>query len=145
MRREKRDRCIAPIVDDSQRTILRVELKHRQQFHGSDAELLEIGDLFDQPGIRASVRLIDARTRVSREAAHVHLVDNCARRRLAQWRVSLPIVCLRIDDHAFHCRGRIVAWLAGCLTVIGLGHNDRSAVRIEQHLGGVEPQAALGN
>src|SRR5947209_6355144 len=42
MRRKERDRRISPIVDQSGRRILAVELKHWQQFDGSNAELLEI-------------------------------------------------------------------------------------------------------
>ena len=54
MRRKKRDRRIAPVVDAPGRRILSVELEDGQQFDGSDAKLLEIGNLFDQAGVGAA-------------------------------------------------------------------------------------------
>ena len=52
VRREERDRRIAPVVDLARRAVLGVELEHRQQLHRGDPELLEIGDLLDQAGDR---------------------------------------------------------------------------------------------
>ena len=46
-----------------------VEGEHRQQLDRGDAELLEVGDLLDHAGERA--RVLDARGRRHREAAHV--------------------------------------------------------------------------
>ena len=54
VRREERDRRIAPVVDQPGRGILGVELEHRQQFDRGDAEFLKVGNLFDQAGIRAA-------------------------------------------------------------------------------------------
>ena len=54
VRRKERYRRVAPVVDPSRRAILRVELKHRQQFDRGDAELLEIRNLLDQTGIGAA-------------------------------------------------------------------------------------------
>ena len=51
MRREERDRRIAPVVDLARRTVLGIELKDRQQFDGGDPELLEVGNLLDQTGV----------------------------------------------------------------------------------------------
>ena len=48
---------------------------------------------------------------MARETAHVHLVNDGLRGGPAQRDVALPIVRARIDDDAFHRRGRIVAWL----------------------------------
>ena len=62
VRREERDRRIAPVVDLSRRAILGVELEHRQQLHRGDAELLEIRDLLDQAGVGAARLLADAGT-----------------------------------------------------------------------------------
>ena len=112
MRGEERDRRVAPVVDVARRAVLGVELEHRQQLDRGDAELLQIGNLLDQPGVRAAVRFADAGTGMPREAAHVHLVDDGARRGPAQRRVALPVVGARIDDHALHRRRRVVAWLA---------------------------------
>ena len=76
MRRKERDRRVAPVVDLARRAILGIELEHRQQFDGGDAELLEIGDLLDQAGIGAARLLGNAGTGMAGEAAHVHLVDD---------------------------------------------------------------------
>ena len=54
VRREERDRRVAPVVDLARRAILGVELEHRQQLDRGDAELLEIGNLLDQAGIGAA-------------------------------------------------------------------------------------------
>jgi hypothetical protein len=49
MRREERDRSVAPIIDESGRAILDVELEHGQQFDGGNAELLEIRNFSTRP------------------------------------------------------------------------------------------------
>ena len=54
VRREERDRCVAPVVDLARRAILGIELEHRQQLDRGDPELLEIRDLLDQAGERAA-------------------------------------------------------------------------------------------
>ena len=81
VRREERDRLVAPVVDLPRRARLGVELEHRQQLDGGDAELLEIRDLLDQPGVSAAGLLPDPGARVAGEPADVHLVDDGARRR----------------------------------------------------------------
>ena len=60
VRREERDRRVAPVVDLARRAVLGIELEHRQQLDGGDAELLEIGDLLDQTGEGAAGLLADA-------------------------------------------------------------------------------------
>ena len=55
VRREERDRRVAPIIDLARRGILRIELKDGQQLDGGDAEFLEVGDLLDQAGIGAAL------------------------------------------------------------------------------------------
>jgi hypothetical protein len=47
--------CVAPVVDQPRRAILGVELEHRQQLDGGDAEVLEVRDLLDQAGVGAAV------------------------------------------------------------------------------------------
>ena len=81
VRREERDRRVAPVVDLARRTVLGVELEHRQQFDRGDAELLEVRNLLDQAGVGAARLLADAGARMAGEAADVHLVDDGARRR----------------------------------------------------------------
>ena len=67
-----------------------VELEHRQQFDGRDAKLLQIGDLFDQPGVGSPFSTaLDARTGMPRESSHVHFVDDRAgRERRSGWSPS---------------------------------------------------------
>ena len=56
MRREKRQRLIAPVVAEARRTVLLVEGKDRQQLDRADSEILQIGDLIDQSGVGAALR-----------------------------------------------------------------------------------------
>ena len=57
--------------------------------------------------------------------------------------VALPVVSARIDDHALHRRRGVVAFLPRGLAVVVLRDDHAPAVRVEQDLGGVEPQSAL--
>src|SRR5206468_1708455 len=108
----------APVVELSRRTVLTVELEHRQQLHRGNAELLEIRDLLDQAGERAARRLSDPGTRVASEAADVHLVNDGAGGRLAQRDVCLPIVSARIDDNALRRRRSVVAFSLRSLAAV---------------------------
>ena len=45
---KKRDRRVTPVIDQPGRSILRVERKHRHQFDGSHAELMQIRNFLDQ-------------------------------------------------------------------------------------------------
>ena len=76
MRCEKRDRRVPPVVDESGRAVLRVELENGEQFDSGDAEIAKIWDLFDQARIRAAKFLCDAGTGVSGETADMHFVDD---------------------------------------------------------------------
>ena len=76
VRREERDRRVAPVVDLARRAVLGIELEHRQQLHRGDPELLEIRDLLDQAGEGAAGLLADAGAGMAGEAAHVHLVHD---------------------------------------------------------------------
>ena len=62
MRRKERNRRIAPIVDASRRRILRIELKHRQQFDRCDTKLLKVRNLLDQPCVCATLGLRSRRS-----------------------------------------------------------------------------------
>ena len=81
LRGEETDRAVAPIVGQRAAAVglhpqhfLAVVFHHRQQFHGVDSQLLEIRNLFDDRRERAG--MFDARGRMPREPAHVHLVDH---------------------------------------------------------------------
>ena len=144
VRREERDRRVAPVVDLARRAVLGIELEHRQQLDGGDPELLEIRDLLDQAGVGAAGLLADAGAGMAGEAAHVHLVDDGLRGRPAQRRVAFPVVGGRIDHHALH-RGRaVVAGLAGGGATVAVGNRHAAAIRVEEDLGGIEAHALRG-
>ena len=82
---------------------------------------------------------------MAREAAHVHLVDDRARRGPVQRRVAFPVVGGRIDDHALHGGRGIVARPAAASRRVAFRDDNAAAVRIEQHLGGIESQPAVGS
>jgi hypothetical protein len=54
VRREERDRRIAPMVDETRRAVPRVELEDRQQLDRRDAEILQIGNLLDEADVGAA-------------------------------------------------------------------------------------------
>ena len=86
----------------------------RQQLHGRDAEVLQVGDLLDQPGVGAALVRRDARVGVARKAADVHLVDHGFGERAAAAADRPPSRRLRGVDHdAFHRGGGVVARPAG--------------------------------
>ena len=142
VRREEGDRRVAPVVDPARRAVLGVELKHRQQFDRGDAEVLEIGNLLDQAGVGAALRLRHSGAGMAGEAAHVHLVDDRPRGGPAQRRVAFPVVGGRIRHHALHRGGGVVAGLGGGLATVLRRHHHAAAIRIQQHLGRIKPHSA---
>ena len=58
VRREERNRRVAPIVHLARWTVLGIELKDRQQLDRRHPELLQIGNLLDQAGIGSSQILL---------------------------------------------------------------------------------------
>src|SRR5262245_15272374 len=109
MRREERDRRISPVIHEARWGIVRVELEHRHELYRCDAQPLEIWNLFDHSGECAACLLRDARTRMTGEAADVHLVYDRPRRRSPEGHVALPVVGGDVDDYALHRRSRVVA------------------------------------
>ena len=77
VRREERNRRVAPIVNLARRTILGIELENRQQLDRGNAELFQIGNVFDQAGIGSSQIFLQAGARMPSEAPDMHLVDDC--------------------------------------------------------------------
>ena len=70
------DGLVAPVVDQAGGRGQGIELVDRQQFHRRDAEILQVGDLLDQPGVGAALLRRHTGAGVTREAADVHLVDH---------------------------------------------------------------------
>src|SRR5580692_11225048 len=123
MRREERNRRVAPIINPAGWRILRVELKYGQEFNGGDAELLKIRNLLDQTGISAACLFRKPGAGMACEASHVHLVNNGSGRRPADGSVALPIVRAGIDDDALHSRRGVIAAGAGVLAAVVPGDN----------------------
>jgi hypothetical protein len=141
---EKRYRGIPPVVAQAWRTILAVELEHRKKLNGGDAEILQVWDLLDHGRIGSAPLRGDPGARMPREAGDVHLVDDGRGEGSAQRRVTLPIVDIGIDHHTLHGDGILLTILARRVARISVGHDDGATVGIEEHLGGVETQTALG-
>ena len=141
MRRKEGDRGVAPVVDQATRAVLGIELKHRQQLDGGDAQSLEVRDLLDHAGISAAALLGDAGALVAREPSHVHLVHDGPSGRSPEWRVTFPVIHRWVRHHALH-RGRgSVAFLARRLATVASRHHHASGIRVEQDLGGIESHA----
>src|SRR5215471_11920430 len=60
MRRKERHGCITPVVNTTRRTILGIELKYRKKLDSRYAQVLEIGNLFDEPAEGAARSFGDA-------------------------------------------------------------------------------------
>ena len=140
MRREERDRLVAPVVHPERR-ILRVELEDRQQLDGGDSQLLQIRNLLDQPGVGPARRLGHPGARIPGEATNVQLVDDGLGERPAQRPVALPVIAAGVGDDALHRRRGVAARPARGPAVEVRRHGDRQPVRIEQDLVAVEALA----
>src|SRR5205807_7889725 len=138
VRREKRNRRVSPVVDQSGRTVLSIELEDRQQFDCSDPEILEIGYFLDQSRIGAAYVLSNAGTGVSSEAADVHFIYDGSRGQLFQWGICFPIIGVGIDHHALHRRRRVVAFVPSCLPTVAFGNNNTTTIWIQKDLVGIE-------
>ena len=144
MRREERDRLVAPVVRPAWRRRLRIELEHRQELHGGDAQILEIRNLLDQSGVGSARRGGDARARMPGEAAHVQLVDHRLDER-ADRRGASPSQSYAPGSATtlFIAVAAFGAGPARGLAVVRIRNGDDEPVRIEQHLLAVEAQAAF--
>ena len=90
---EERDRVVAPGVREplaghrvAERAVELVELEDRQELDGRDPQLLEVGDLLDEPAVGA--RQVALGRVVAGEPADVDLVDD----RLLDRDVGVPVV-----------------------------------------------------
>ena len=142
MRRKERDRRIAPVVDQAGRRVLRVELEHRHQLDRGDAQVDQVRDLVDQPGIGAAPGLGHAAARVLGEATNVQFVDHGLGERPAQRAVALPVVMTGVGHHALEGLRMVgTRQRGGGAPVVG-GHGDGATIRVEQRLVAIETQAA---
>src|SRR5271165_6059413 len=77
------------------------------------------------------------------KTAHMHLVNDGARPRPLQGHVTLPVIRVRVRDHALHGRRYVVAFPTGCLTGIAFWDHDSASIRVEQQLGRIKPETPI--
>src|SRR5438477_8634020 len=142
--RKERNRLIAPVVDSTGRAILRIKLKHRKQFHRSDAQCLQIRNLLDQPGICSTFLFGNAGAWMSRETTNVHLVDDRARAWRTKRRVALPVVRRRVNHDGLHRNRGVVSLARRCGAIVVLRNHYAAPIRVKQNLRRVEAQATTG-
>ena len=118
--------------------------KHREQLDRTDAEVTQIGDLVDQPGIRAALGHRDAGAWMPGEAADMHLVDDRLGERPAQGCITLPVIAARVDHHAPQRQGHVVSRASSSLPAATRRPGYAFPVRVEQHFRRVEAQPSLG-
>ena len=75
------------------------------------------------------------------ETADMHFVHDCPRGRFRQRDVPFPIVGVRIDDHALHGGGCVVAFLTSRCTTVVFRNDHATAVGIQQYFVGIESQS----
>ena len=141
--REERDRLVSPVVHAPLRRVLRVELKHRQQLDGGDAQVLQVRNLLDQSGVRPPLQGRHPGAGMPGEAADVKLVDDRLGAGPPDRRIAFPVVAGEIRHDALHRGGRVVAGPFRGVPVVGAGHRHGAAVRVEEDLPAVEPEPAL--
>src|SRR5262252_3944222 len=100
MRCEKRERLVSPIIAEARRTVLLVERIYREKLDRTDAEILQIRNLLDQPSIGAAFCRRDAGTRVAGKSADMHLIDDGLGERPAQRLIAFPVIGRWVDDDA---------------------------------------------
>src|SRR5690348_6791818 len=87
MRCKEVQRHVSPIV-----ALLRIALKYGHEFDDGNAEVLQVGDFFDQSGIGSSSRGMHTGTGISREALDVKFVNDRVRLRPGR-EIVRPIEC----------------------------------------------------
>src|SRR5215472_138690 len=110
MRRKKGEGLIAPIVAETRRPVLLVEGVDRQQLDSADAEVAQIGNLVDQPGIGAALGQRHLGAGMPGKAANMQLVDDRLGERPPQRCITLPVISSWVGNDALERRCDIVAW-----------------------------------
>ncbi len=120
MGRKEAVSAVAPVVFESPRRrrfrhVLRVESHHGHELDVRNAELPEIGDLFDHAGKGSGVP--NAGRRVPRESPHVHFINDRLLRGPADRPVPFPIIGVVPDSDAPHGGGRVISGQARAAAV----------------------------
>ena len=137
MRREQRQRIVAPVVRPLARlaeTVVDGKLEDRHQFDGRHAQRLQVGDFLDQSQVRAA--MVDVARLVAGEAADVHFVNHGLVQAAAQVAIALPVELI-VDHHALRRPDNALGRRQE-LARQGLG------IRVDQPGAAVESQSLVG-
>ena len=141
VRSKERYRAVAPVVHAARRAVLEIKLENRQQFDGGNPEILQVGNLLDQPAICATLAGSNPRIRVSSEAGQVHFINHSLGVGMPQRLVPFPIVSTGWRDDTLHRLGRVVARRGGRIAIVAARHSHGTAIGIQQHFLWIEPEA----
>src|SRR4029077_10441780 len=128
----------APVIDPADWSILRIKLKYRHELHRRDSQFLQVRNLLDQARKSTAFLRSDAGTWVAGEAAHMHFINDGLSRGFVERCVSLPVVSMRICDHAFNGHRGVIASHLGCVATVVLWNNNAASVRIDENLVRIE-------
>ncbi len=143
VRGEKGHGAVTPVVGEPLWCILGIELEHRQQLDGGDAEGLQVGDLLDKPEIGAAQRRINPRAGGFGKPPQMQLIDHRAGERVGGQLVPFPVVVTGIDHPILGAAGQIAAWPGRRPSVVVGAQLDAATIGIEQYLLGIEAGAAV--
>ncbi len=135
MRRKDVQRHVPPVAP-----FLWVVLEHRHQFHGRNAQLQEIRNLFDKPRVGAARLRADARTGMPGELSDMEFVDDRVAL-VAGSHSSLPVEVRTARagmEIAQESRPGVRARPDGRLPIERGRYEDRRRIRVEQDLLGIE-------
>ena len=141
---KKRDGRIAPIVDETCGTILRIELEHGEKFDSGDAQIVQIGNLLHESAKSAASIRCDPGVRMTRESFYMHFVNDRLGGRPVERCVALPVVQTWIHDHAFHRRGQVGAFLLCRLAGVVARNGDSTSVWVDEEFGRIKPHPFIG-
>src|SRR6185503_15634382 len=119
-----------------------IELEDGQELDRCYAETLEIRNFLDQTSVGAARVLRNARTRMAREAANVHFINDLTLGGKPQRRVAFPIIGGCVNHYVLHCHRGIVALKTSGVAAVVWRNNDAAPVWVEEQFGRVESQPA---
>ena len=137
-------RGVTPIVDQSRRAVLDVELEDREQFHGSDPQVFQVRNLFHEPGEGASLLRGDPRAGMPGEPSHMQFINNGLGKRALERLIPLPIIPAQVGHHALHGLGGILPRPTGQVPTVTRGNRHGPAVGVQQDFLRIKSGAFLG-
>ena len=76
VRREKRDRRVAPVIDQTFWAVLWIELEYGKKLDSRDSQILKIWNLLDESAKSAARLLWDTRSGMPSKSLDMHFVDD---------------------------------------------------------------------